>query len=197
MSDEDFNELSTDLTGADSAPDPTFRATIRGRRLMLTGWAPWLIRGGPLATLFPDRAADGITIADLTIHGNDDNEVSVRFYTVGGQLEDAESVLIRWAEGVGHRRIWFPDRLVTVESDPRSIGTASVRCPTCRARWSDSSPEFWLVVKGSGTFPRWCPMCGCEVPQWTVRRGMSPRPTDHQSGEWQPASPSRRTRRKS
>lgn len=171
--DHDIDELFDELTGDGDGPAPTWRATIRGRRLTLTGWAPWLIREGPVATLLPGREADGISIADLTIHGTDDDEVSVRFYALGAEQAVVESVLIRWAELVGHRRLWLPDRLVSLEPDPDSIGTASVRCPTCRARWQDSSPNFWLNVKRAHTFPRWCPLCGCEMPQWSVRRGRS------------------------
>ena len=172
--DEDFNEIIDELTGdGDGPPAPTWRATIRGRRLTLTAWAPFLITNGPLGNLMPGREADGITIADLTVHGEDEDELSVRFYALGTTIERAEAVLIEWATRVGYRRLWLPDRLVPIEPEPEQLGTASVRCPTCRARWQDGSPEFWLLVKGGGTFPKWCPMCGCELPQWTVRPARS------------------------
>ena len=69
----------------------------------------------------------------------------------------------------GHRRLWLPDRLVEIERDPEAITHASVRCDVCHARWSDGTPEFWLGVREAKAFPKWCPVCGCELPQWVTR----------------------------
>jgi hypothetical protein len=170
MDHDDLNDLIDEwLDDGDEPAAPTWRATIRGKRLMLTHWAPWLVRGGPQTQLLTEREQAGFTIADLTVHGEDADEVSVRFYALGTEAERAEEVLIDWATRVGYRRIWLSDRLVTIEPDPERLGAASVRCPTCRATWRDSSPEFWLTVKRGGVFPKWCPVCGCELPQWEVR----------------------------
>jgi hypothetical protein len=171
MDHDDLNETLDEGLGddGDGRPAPTWRATIRGRRLMLTNWAPWLVHGGPQTKLLTEREQAGFTIADLTVHGQDDDEVSVRFYAVGTEVERAEELLIEWATRVGYRRLWLPDRLVAIEPQPDKLGTASVRCPTCRAVWQDSSPEFWLTVKRGSVFPKWCPVCGCELPQWDVR----------------------------
>lgn len=170
MSDHDhIDDLIDEWLGddGDEPAAPTWRATIRGRRLTLTEWAPWLARGGPQTKLLSEREQAGYTIADLTIHGAADDEISVRFYAVD-DLERAEELLTAWATRVGYRRLWLPDRLVSLEPQPEALGTASVRCPTCRATWSDSSPEFWLMVKRSSLFPKWCPICGCQLPQWDV-----------------------------
>lgn len=177
--DDDFDEIFNELTGADTGdPTPTWRATIRRGRLMLTSWAPWLITGGPLATLLPARARAGVTIADLTIHGADNDEVSVRYLVRAEPEEEAQEVLLDWAQQVGHKRVWLPDCImVELEPDPEQIARVGVRCDVCRAHWSDESPEFWLGVRGARVFPKWCPVCGCEMAQWTSRPAHPRKPT--------------------
>jgi hypothetical protein len=176
--DDDFDFNFDDiLDGGGEPKSPTYRATIRNGRLTVTGWAPWLARGGPLGSLLRARERADVAIADLTIHGEDDEELSVRFHAAGRMREEAERVLLEWASRVGYRRVWLPDRMIEIEPAPEQIGTASVRCPTCRAQWADSGPDFWLSVREQGAFPSWCPLCGCELPQWTVstdRRGATP-----------------------
>jgi hypothetical protein len=133
-----------------------------------------MARGGPLGSLLRARERAAVAIADLTLHGEDSEELLVRFHAAGRMRDEAERVLLEWASRVGYRRVWFPDRMVEIEPSPEQIGRASVRCPTCRAGWADSSPEFWLSVRKQGAFPMWCALCGCELPQWTVsadRRG--------------------------
>ena len=149
-------------------PRPTWRATIRGGRLMLTQWAPFLITGGPAGTLFRGRRRTGVAIADLSLHGEDADEITVRYWLEGADRASADEVLRTWAGDLGYRRIWLPDRVVELETDPERLERASVSCPTCRSRWSDGTPEFWHMVREAGMFPKWCPMCGCELPQWTV-----------------------------
>jgi hypothetical protein len=195
--DDDRSEMFEDyLEGDGSVPDPSFRATIRGRRLMLTHWAPWLVRYGPSGRFLIERERAGVTIADLTVHGEDDDEVSVRFFALGTGREQAEEVLIEWATRVGYRRIWLPDRLVTTEPEP--LRTASVRCRTCSATWQDSSPEFWMAVKRGGMFPHWCPVCGCELPQWKVRPSRRRRRAGKRAGDegWSPSEKRSRSRQK-
>ena len=108
---------------SDDEPEltPTWRATIRRGRLMLTGWAPWLITGGPLGTLLPARARAGVTIADLTVHGADNDELSVR-YLVRAEPDGAgQEVLLDWAPEVGYSRVWLPDCImVELDPDPRA-----------------------------------------------------------------------------
>ena len=148
--DDDFNEQFDEIFGGEGdTPEltPTWRATIRRGRLMLTGWAPWLITGGPMGNLLPERARSGVTIADLTIHCEDQDEVSVHYLVRTDRDYDPEEILADWAQQVGHRRIWFPDRMVELPPDPDQITGVTVRCDNCRARWSDGTPEFWLGVR--------------------------------------------------
>jgi len=176
-------------------PEPSYRATIRGGKLMLTGWAPWLISGGPVGHLLPARGRAGVTIADLTIHGADEDELSVRFFVRAEPTEAADEILIGWARQVGYRRLWLPDRLVTLERDPEIITRAKVRCGVCRAKWSDASPEFWLVVHQARAFPRFCPACGCEMPQWTTEPTRNPgSPALQKDERWSSSGSQRRTR---
>lgn len=196
----DFDESFFDLTDDDEEqtepdPTPTWRATIRRDKLMLTAWAPWLITGGPLGTLLPARARSGVTIADLTVHGADEDEVSARFLVRAKSAEAADELLIDWAGKVGYRRVWLPDRLVEIERDPEAIDSASVRCDVCHAKWSDATPEFWLLVHDAKAFPKWCPVCGCELPQWTTRPTDNPRLHNIGEGErWTSSGSRRRTR---
>ena len=166
---EDFiDELG--IRDDDGLPAPTWRATIRRGKLMLTAWAPFLITNGPVANLFADRDRAGVAIADLTILGDENDEVSVRYWASGANRDDADEVLATWAEDVGFRRLWLPDcTVVELQLRPERLDRASVNCPTCRSRWSDATPEFWLHVRESRMFPKWCPICGCELPQWVVK----------------------------
>jgi hypothetical protein len=167
--DDDFDQIFNELDGdtADT-PEPTWRATIRRSRLTLTNWAPWLITGGPLGTLLPGRARAGVTIADLTIHGAEQDEISVRYLVRAESGDEAQEVLLAWAQRVGYTRVWLPDCvMVELDPDPDQLTRVHVRCDVCLSRWSDGSPDFWLGVRAAKTFPKWCPMCGCEMSQWT------------------------------
>jgi len=181
---EDFIDELADLDG-EGLPAPTWRATIRRGQLTMTGWAPFLITSGPLGNLFGDRERAGVAIADLTILGDDADEISVRYWSPGRHREEADEVLATWAEDVGYTRLWLPDRvIVELERRPERLEGATVICPTCRARWSDATPEFWLTVRQAKAFPRWCPMCGCELPQWQVETPPSKqKPTDTRRGD--------------
>ncbi len=184
---DDFDETTEELGDEDAVPDdpPTYRATILPRtgRVSLTGWAPWLARGGALGKLLRERERAGVAIADLSVTGADSDEVIARFYSDGGALSASEDALVEWASHVGYRRLWLSDRMVALDPAPEQIGHATVRCPTCRAGWADANPEFWLMVREQGEFPRWCPVCGFELPQWRVgpqrpsARPRRPRPT--------------------
>ena len=186
---DDFEEFLNNLTDEDGngISVPTWRATITRSRLTLTNWAPFLITNGPLGNLFDGRRRAGVTIADLTVL--DEDEISVRYWSEGGDREEANEVLLTWAEDVGYKRCWLPDRIIAeLRHVPERFSRATVRCPTCRARWSDGTPEFWATVRKSRVFPKWCPMCGCEMPQWTVAEP-DPATESEQTGAW-PASDS-------
>ncbi len=164
---DDLEEIFSPDPDEERAP-PCYRLTIRDGRVMLTNWVPWLARNGPNTKLLQERDEAGVAIADLTVLGEDDKEIAVRFYTDGGDLAEAERVVLDWATTVGYRRVWLSDRLESIEPAPEKLGTAHVRCPACGVTWRDSSPEFWLTVRGNGAFPHWCAICGCEMPQWIL-----------------------------
>ena len=164
---DDFPDIE-DLLDDDNSPNrPSWRATVRRGRLTVTSWAPWLATEGPIGNLFRLRRAD-VTIADLTIEGEDEGELLISFLCVGRDRSAAEQVLLDWAAHVGYRRVWLPDRLVEIEPSADQVGKAEVRCATCLATWRDGTPNFWAIVRKQGMFPKWCPLCGAELHQWTV-----------------------------
>ena len=169
MEDQDFS--LTNPFGdedADQEPEPPdLRITIRSGRVYVEPWAPWLWTEGPVGSLISQRAAAGVTVADAWLTGEDDRELIVRYLLVADSGH-AGRLLIRWAESVGHRRIWFPDRVMNVEQR-RPLGLASVRCPTCGAEWEDGSPGFWEGVRTNGRFPTICVICNGDLPQWKWR----------------------------
>jgi hypothetical protein len=150
-----------------SPTPPDFRVTIRGRRLMVAPWAPYLLNEGPHGDLVRARAQHGVTIADAWVTGEDCKELIVRYLAIADR-DRADRQLVRWAESVGHRRIWFPDRLVHLDAG-RPLGAAQVECPTCGARWQDGSPGFWEGVRSAGRFPTLCVICHGDLPQWRWR----------------------------
>src|SRR3954451_1536308 len=101
---ENLEELLPD-DDPDEQADPSYRVTIRNHRVMLTGWSPWLARNGPSTNLLRERAEAGVAIADLTLVGEDDKEIAVRFYADGGDVAKAERALLRWARALGYRRV--------------------------------------------------------------------------------------------
>jgi len=168
----DFNEIfeqfGIDPDDIEEAPDPPdFRATMRGRRLMVTSWAPHLFADGPQGNIVRERAENGVTVADLWVTEGEPRELIVGYLAVA-ERKRADAMLARWAEAVGHSRIWFPDRLLELHSK-RPLGTAQVECPNCGGRWSDGSPDFWASVRQMGRFPSLCPICNGDLPQWRWR----------------------------
>lgn len=175
--DEDFDDILNDLLGEgyeDGPRAPDFRVTIRDNTLTLTQWAPWLANGGPLGNLFRARERHDVTIADCTVVGEDKDELVVRYRSAGASRPQAEDTLLGWAETVGYRRAWLPGRVEALSGGAERLVRASVKCPTCAARWSDANPEFWLAIRESHQFPNICMICGGLLPQWTVR-SRSPR----------------------
>ncbi len=50
---------------------PDFRATIHDGELLVTNWAPYLLNGGgPYRRMVRERAAAGVTIADMWLNGD-------------------------------------------------------------------------------------------------------------------------------
>ena len=151
---------------------PHFRATIRKGRLRLHDWTPFLFSGGPSREFFRSRRDEGVSIADIRRWRNEDgaSELSVEFLSGGGRRRPAaERVIERWARLAGYSRLWFPERVVELDADgPAEVATVEVRCPTCRACWNDGDADFWHTVRRSGSFPRICPVCGGELPQWEL-----------------------------
>lgn len=156
----------------DCATVPDYRATIRRRRVTLTHWGPWLAGGGPAGNLVRQRAEDGIALADLTVVRDETglaDEVVVDLLC--GDTPEVRASVVSWAGAAGYRRVWLPDVIADVHGDPRVGGLARTRCGNCGVRFADDDPDFWVGVRRSGIFPAMCPLCGGDLPQWSVRRG--------------------------
>ena len=167
--------LVMDEINAEEFPEPpSLRATVLGEHLTVTDWAPSLFASGPARDFFRARQKDGVAIADLRRWRNDDGsgELSVEFLS-DGERPTAERVIEEWARLTGYSRVWFPDRVLdlTVEGPP-PLPTVEATCPTCWATWADEDAEFWQIVRTSGEFPRICPVCGCELPQWRIAKSV-------------------------
>lgn len=152
---------------------PDYRAIVADGRLTLTGWHPGLYWGGPMQEFLRARDRDGVTIADLTVVGDDEQsrELIVGVVADGADRRGAEELIVRWAATVGQRRVWLADAIVEIGDDTSILGTAIVVCPTCRHEWVDGQPGFWLRVREAGVFPASCPICNGLMPQWSVLEG--------------------------
>lgn len=160
-------DYDDDITAA-----PGYRATIRRRRVTITTWGPWLATGGPVGNLLRQRAEDGVALADLvTVHDDAGLARELIVDMLGGDTPEARGALLDWAATAGYGRVWLPDDLVEIESDPRVGGIARTRCGNCGVRFAEGQPDFWIGVRRSGIFPVMCPLCGGDLPQWSVRRG--------------------------
>lgn len=180
----------------DPSAEPTFRATIAGTRMTLLHWMNQMWVMGPNRALVERRGEDGVSVVDLYVAGErPDRELIVKFHAVGDR-RTAERVLSRWARTTGYRRIWFPDRVEHLGSDLPTLGRARTACNACAAPWSDEGPDFWRMVHGCGHFPMMCPLCGGDLPQWTViaRRRNAARGGTTGAGR-RSVSPSAHTRR--
>jgi hypothetical protein len=153
---------------------PTCRAAIRDGRVTLNRWSPRLFGPGPEPAGFRTLQA---ALADLRV---EDDELIVTPVPRAPWSAAAEEAILRWAPTAGYRRIWLPDRVVTVQG-PATLGHASVDCPSCGARWEDNSAPFWDRVLADGWFPGRCPACGGSLPEWSVTSSAEgvpcPRPT--------------------
>ena len=136
------DDYEIDWEGSEEGPEPQYRATIRNGSVLLTHWAPWLAAGGPWNELLAARKRAGVAIADLTLTGQDEGEVIVTFLSEGRDRAAAEETLCGWARDVGFRRVWLPDRMVSLHDPFDPCAHAEVRCRICGARWHDSAPGF-------------------------------------------------------
>lgn len=153
---------------------PTFRATIRRDGLVrLVDWHAGLVTWGPLSNLLESRSRAGVTIADLTVEQefdedgeplNPNAELTVTFLT--RPTGKATRALTDWAALVGYSRIWLPDGIHDLE--PTAGGRVSTHCSACRHRLTEAHADFWAFVRNIGHFPMACPLCGADLPQWTA-----------------------------
>lgn len=150
--------------------EPDFRATIVRGRLTLVGWHRGLMRpGGPCAKHFRQRGRAGVVVADIRVLRDEDPWELVVEVLSGELDDDAREAIVDWAGVLGYGRVWLPDLVVEPEADPSLLGgRAGARCPSCRSRWENDAWDFWQTVRGWGHFPLACPLCGTDLPQWTV-----------------------------
>jgi len=151
--------------------EPDYRATATRGRLTIVQWHPRLVdAGGPSAARLRACGRAGVGIADLTVIRDAGLPLDVIVsFLCGGHRPGVRDSLVRWATLLGYRRVWFPDGIVDL-GGARLLagGVARTRCPTCRTRWEDGDPEFWLWVRRYGLFPTACQFCGGDLPQWEV-----------------------------
>ena len=169
-------------------PDRFLRATITGDRITLNPPLRGTITGGPASMTL--ARLDGVVLVDLRDAGDDDDElVATVPQNAPPMTAAARRTVAEWAALVGYRRLWLTDRVLDLEP-PAALGTATVRCPTCTATWTDGSPSFWATVRANGHFPGYCPACGGSLPEWrpvAERRSATRRPRTagrtHAAGE--------------
>lgn len=141
---------------------PACRATIRGDTVTLNTWTRGLAGRGPAREgLRHVRAA----LADLYRDGHELIVAPVRGVP---WTPRAEAALLIWAELVGYQRVWLPDDVVDFHDTLAPCGRARVTCPTCHARWTDETVDFWEEVRRDGWFPARCMACGGSLPEWGV-----------------------------
>lgn len=142
---------------------PFARAAIRDGIITLHPWSPRLIRGGPRAA-----ALDGVSAALADLSCTDDNELIVTPIRPMRLDDVARAALTAWAMMVGYQRMWLPGQVIALDDHPATLGRATVRCPTCGARWQDDQLEFWQHVRAHGGFPGRCMACGGMLPEWML-----------------------------
>ena len=150
-------------------PDaPWARAVIRDGRLTLNRWSPRLMSAGPVRQILAPLVEKGIVLADLFLIERADGGEDLRVAWVpdGAGSEAAADLLVDWAQTVGYRAVWLPDRWVDLGEVLFAGGRAAVVCPTCDARWDDAGEQFWSMVRSNGYFPASCPVCNGSLPEW-------------------------------
>lgn len=178
---EDFelDDFGDGIETSDQEGPPDFRASVRDGRVTLLPWFNQVFLGGPTRQLGVALDAAGVSLVDLRMTGDGpEREVTVAFQADGDRRR-ADRAIARWARAVGYRRIWFPDRVEELEGLP-ALRPARTTCNACGANWGEDSPDFWQIVTTAGFFPTICPLCGGDLPQWTVdfrHRARRPRRT--------------------
>jgi hypothetical protein len=164
------------------------RAVIRAGAVPLVPAEFATVRGGPGGCLARAALDASVSIADIEFGEEEDDELAHAGEEPEGEEVPAEEVeaeerdlevrflandvlaarraLRRWAARAGHRRIWFRDQVVDLESPPELDGEFATTCPTCDLEISDSGPELTKFVHEVGHFPLNCFVCGTFVPQW-------------------------------
>lgn len=148
----------------------------RARRLAIVHWHSGLLRPfGYAQGYFTSRDRAGVCSADLTIMREEPENPELIVHVLTGGRPDALDVLAEWATALGYARVWMPDRVLERDGAASVVGTrVGARCPSCRSRWAEGEPEFWLSVRQWGNFPAACPLCGGDLHQWVaVDRGGS------------------------
>ncbi len=141
---------------------PTCRATIRGATVTLNRCRARMGTRGPQSA---GMQHVDVALADLF---KDTDELIVRPVRDTRWTARAERTLLTWAQTVGYRRVWLPERVVTFDDVLAPVGRAQVTCPTCHAQWHDDTMEFWSGVRDSGWFPGSCLACGGSLPEWRL-----------------------------
>jgi hypothetical protein len=161
------------MNDPDAYSEPDFRATIVRGELTIVGWHSHLMGSwGPTNTHLRNRDRAGIGIADLTVIREPDQqlELIVKFLC-GGNRAEVRDAIVDWAASLGYGRVWLPDDVIELDgAELAAAERASTRCRTCRTRWEDDDPDFWLTARRWGIFPLACPLCGGDLPQWAVER---------------------------
>ncbi len=177
---EELNKLYESLQAEEQAqdagvPTPRLRATYRNARLLLTPHSDILAGDGPVLTMVAENGDRNVVIANLSEaederDGHSSWELTVTPLTDGGLTAASERALLAWAEHVGYRRAWLPDRVVDLGARPHSRSIAEVRCDSCGQFWRHSGWDFWTNVAERRSFPTFCLLCGGDLPAWRVRR---------------------------
>ncbi|WP_372791785.1 hypothetical protein [Paraconexibacter sp.] len=176
---------------------PDLRATVRRDRVVrAVQWGPHLRIRGPIATLLDARGRAGVTVVDLTFLREDQDptvetdelaalaaeveedgdeygcgepkpvtDLIVEVRCLGTQ--EGLDAIVEWADLVGYQRVWLSDGIVTLDPDPAPSGQMHTRCTGCRGRLVESADELTSFARTYGFFPLVCPICGCDMPQWT------------------------------
>jgi hypothetical protein len=149
---------------------PLYRATINhGTIVTLNAWEPWLVDEGPSQSLLDDAVERGIVLADLPIvAGELGRDLIVRFVPGETATQEAAEAVLDWAATVGHLRVWLPDRVVELRDTLVPGDPVSTTCRSCFTTWTDSSPDFWALVRKHGRFPGLCLVCGHTLAEWQV-----------------------------
>ena len=142
-------------------------------------WAPDVDRLAPRALLgwadagVPARAGPrGVTIADLTVVGDDERsrELIVGVVADGADRRGAEELIVRWAapSGSGACGSRTPSSRSATTLHP---GDGDRRLPDVSSRVGRRPAGLLAAGARAGVFPASCPICNGLMPQWSVLEG--------------------------